>query len=446
MISTSWNKRGCRLIHALAAAGMLWAACSAQTGKEGKRLNGGEDSSWVVAAAPSAPMPQTARVIGRQAGVAWYSIPGPDLRQLMSNEGRGVSLLFPSLAEYQHAVEGLTTEQIADVVRLRLAQQPTFLSDLLDQSGDELGKLGALAGHLGERQPSLASAMAQVVAASLGAQTQCYTTGRTLQWHKDDVSLAIQRRATLHGLEAELAAGQETPSASRRAADAASAAYNLTLKDLAEAAKELGEPAYAQAPPHDSGQRIVFASPENPLISSRIRRHELPADAWEDGVLVPLRPDEIARVSRLENVVVMYLSPGEYQQARTRLTPVQMEHDLKSRNRPGRPTPAELSDEVVHLRLSLISHLGALIGLGQAQGALDTVRLLTAARKRELSLLPAYLVPPEPAAGGLRQSFTDLRSRLQTLKLFCTAAQQPELAAWIDAAVPAVDHALRNLP
>jgi hypothetical protein len=444
MISTSWLRQGRKPARAIAVVSVALAISGAQTGKEGKRLSAGADSSWVVAAEASAHLPRNAQPIARQAAVAWYSVPGTDLRQFMANGGSGLSLLFPSLEEYRHAVEALTPDQIADVVRLHVAQQPTFLSDLLDQAGDEFGKLGALAGALAERRPELAKAMHEVADASLDAQRQCYTTGRVVQWHKADVSLAIQWRATLHGLEAELAAKPDTPAPVRRSAQAASAAYNLTLKELAEADRELGEPAYTQAPPHDNGLRIVLVSPENPRLASRIKRHDLPSDPWDDGLLVPLAPDEIPLVSRLEDAVVMYLSSEEYQRARTRLTPVQLERDLKARNRPGRPTPAELLDRVVHQRLALIAHLGALIEQGQA--APDTVRLLAAARKRELQVLPALLTPSEEGTPALRQGFSDLRPRLQTLRLFCTAARQPELTASAEQALLGADQALRNLP
>lgn len=409
----------------------------------------------VVAVGPAPLLPPSARRLGTKDNLSWGSIPLSELHQLLAQRALGIPfLLFLSEAQYQEAVQGLNEEQTLEVVHHRINKPALYLADMVEDLGEEFGKLGAIADTLSQNASNRhrARAWQEITLWSLAAHRTAYMLGRFVEGNTNDISRMIQWRTTLLSLEKELMSMTTDSPELQSSSRAAVVAYETTFRELAEVDKELGEPAYTIAPARDYQARLVFVSKDHPFIAPRVARGDVPAIEWNEEILVPLTPDEIIKVSKLYKPVTLYLSMEEYNWATTRLTSAQIERDLRARYDAGGPTVTQILERILTLRLAFLAHLGALIEEAKQLPLFNErlLALLSTTQMRELRLLPGLLQGEpdhlsEVNIEVMREVFSQMRLKLHIMHYFCLAQNETELVIWIDNARVLVDNIMDAL-
>ncbi len=393
----------------------------------------------VVASVRRDGLPPAATVLGDAQGTAWGSVPKTDLARSLKPPIGDLTLLYLSEKDYGRAIAKLSPEDTQEAVRQRRNIRAAVLPAMVDDVGSRFGRLGAVADGLAHSagDSRKAASWGQISAAAMKAYESCYETGRIIQCDKEHASMIIQWRATIATIENALASRPNIPAGAKAAVDAAVAAYDATFNDLAALAKELGEPAYTQAPARDSQERMIFVPRGHPMVQTRIASRDVQVTDWSGGWLAPLGPAEVDHAVKTQGIM-MYWSAGEYSLASRQLTRAQLDRDLRERLQNRGPTIAQSLAVIVEMRLSLIAHLNGIIDRSPGKLSEQGMASAESARLRELRQLPRFVAAQEADSqldiDWVRKSTAGAGADLLVLKPFCDAAQDASLIQWIDGA------------
>lgn len=133
--------------------------------------------------------------------------------------------------------------------------------------------------------------------------------------------------------------------------------YARTHQILASVAQELGEPAYTKAPIADFRERMVLVSSDNPIIASWKDSRELEIIPYKGKALVPLKPEDISKLQRIDSLVVVFLSASDYDNMKCGIPMIQFERYIDARINEKSPPASLLFEKITAERCALIGLL-----------------------------------------------------------------------------------------
>jgi hypothetical protein len=395
-------------------------------------------------------LPASADRLGSVKDLEWGVVPSAPLLKADPELFRHTTLLFLTEPAYRAAVAGLDEEQVIEVVRKRMADPTSYLAAMVEALGERAGELAAQAMAARPARGQQRESWDAVLRSALHAQLSCYRTGLLANYDQDEVATMIGWRASLFTAEHELAQIKGATAPMKRAAGAASDAYETTFRDLAGILADLGDPTYTELPARDVKPRLVYVAADNPYIRPKVAGYTLPAWPWNTGLLVPLTAQQFEEMPKIGPAVVMYLSAAEYSTDERLLTGAQLERELRRRFDNGGPTLEERVQHIVSLRLSLVAHLGVLAEMAQASsGGKEPAARLAAVRDRELGLAAPFLGCLErwgskgPPAS---EHATRLLAELRIVEPYCRAAREEELAKCVAEMAADLERIASQLP
>ena len=361
----------------------------------------------ILTSGTASSLPPGAVAIGSLHDRQWARIGWPAAASLTPATAKDWELAFLDEAEFLADTVGFGPAQIHTVMEKRAGLCLQILAGYADELGESAGRIAAWIRPQG-------GAWERNADKCFSLQREAFFTGRFLLGGHEDLSQLIHWRMGQASLERELAAHRSCPPA--WAPVFAAMDPGPVLRQLAQEAAQLGQPAYTLAPPIDEMLRIVYTR-GSPAIAERISRNELMAEPWAGAYLIPLTGPEIAALHPFEAFLI-YATVDVYQRSSLLLSRDQREKEIDSRLAAGGLSARNYFEAIAHLRLTFLAYLdGHRIEAAASRPGASRLDAAFAAESEALARTES-LIWGEPAADRYRERIADLRLEAEVLAGF----------------------------